>query len=273
MPYWPTTQGDGQRYQTMSDGFISVTSPGTSVTAGAVGVLGALSAIISTTARSDQLFLHVNNISGSGKMMLNLYLGTSPILQDYMIQVPRINSAGYAIPLPIRISAGQAINAKLRASVAGRTVQLYFTSIQTGFEPWPVGTRLIPYGTIPQGDETGAAFSVDGTILSPISGGKTGWVPLSGRSTTLYEHRGLLVAWGQGGGTLVTNRFLFDIGYGSPETVLIPDILQAHHGTPDGAVNNFWYFPIRVPAGIQLKARSQTDTGIPTFQIAVYGVI
>lgn len=98
--------------------------------------------------------------------------------------------------------------------------------------------------------------------------------PVELLASSAFDAFGIVVGLGNVGTAAGTNtRTLVDImvGGGGSEIVLIPDLMCGQAGESAGASSGpvYYYFPIYIPAGTRLSARSQSVAGSDTVHVSV----
>lgn len=123
--------------------------------------------------------------------------------------------------------------------------------------PVPGGNRIVPFSPY---------WSGDGVINSSASANVKG--AYEAVYTTVYDFDGLLVNFSPA--TLAVRDYLCDIsiGAGGSETIILPNLLYSASTVYEYAP---YYFPIHVPGGSVIRARTQCSTGSSGHEIFFFG--
>lgn len=121
-----------------------------------------------------------------------------------------------------------------------------------------------------QESATGRPATAWGASVTPAVGSKsTPWVELI--ASLSHDTYGLMVNINSGSTIGASRNTVLDIGIGaaSSEVVLIPDLICGNAGTYSLTGSGLWYyFPIFIPAGARVSARSQSSVAT-AFNVAV----
>lgn len=192
--------------------------------------------------------------------------------------VPDIHTGGGAasvchhVVFPVCIPAGSRISARAACTSAINSLIVSGRIVGQRFDGSPGRSRVSAYGVV--------SASTRGTSVDPgaSSNTKGGWVEIT--PATSAVHKALVFAVGNQNNSAPAvglSKWLFDIGVGAAgaEQVMIPD--YALTSTPSGPAAPALspVFPVDIPEGSRLSARSQcatTDATDRLLDIVVYGI-
>lgn len=131
-----------------------------------------------------------------------------------------------------------------------------------------------PQGIARVEDNVGAANAELGTSVTAAGSAHTKGSYTTLIASTGYAAFGIMVCVGNVGTAASTNtRTLVDIAIGaaSSEVVIIPNLLAGQAGASNSASSepNVYFFPITIPAGVRISARSQSLAASDTVHVQV----
>lgn len=257
---------------TDSKGFEVITASGTAHTK------GSWTALLAATA-FDIRWLEVTwlttRVSATDTKQL-LDIGYDPAGgTTYVVLVNNLMSGyidvrgGAGCALPCFIPAGSTVAARIQADVTSDTAEVGVIAHGGifGDNPDPTQGLIVSYGPV-------TADSGGVTLADAADDTKSAWVELTGATT--HPHQGLTVGiQGSGITTMVTAHQLIDIGIGAAasEVVVIPNIpVRRRNDETVIYLTRTLCFPLSVPEGVRIAARSQGSTGAESdLDVAVYG--
>jgi hypothetical protein len=121
----------------------------------------------------------------------------------------------------------------------------------------------------------GASNAEFGTLITASATPHTKGSPTQLLAATAFDSFGIIVGVGNVGTAATTNtRTLVDImvGGSGSEAVLIPNLLAGQVGASNSASSQpqYYYFPLYIPAGTRLSARSQSLAASDTVNVSVH---
>lgn len=172
--------------------------------------------------------------------------------------------------IPIPIPAGTRISARCQSSFASGTAQVALHFTRGGFFADSRLRKMVAFGT--------DASDSGGTSVDPgaTANTKGAWTQIIS-TTDIHPARQVLVALGNNQDSVRANAtWLIDVAIGASgaEKVIIPNLL-ANSGSSGDQVRPSFHgpFPISLPSGIRLSARSQCSintAGDRLLDVAVY---
>jgi hypothetical protein len=135
----------------------------------------------------------------------------------------------------------------------------------------PVGTNTFGNTYSPQA--TTRPNAAQGVAITPATGGKSGWVQLTA-STGDFDSYGILICFNSNSASAASRNTMADIGIGGAgsEVVLIENLICAGASTYVVGYNQWYFFPLFIPAGSRLSVRAHSSVAtafrcyIQTFQ-------
>ena len=250
----------GQRYETA--GAVDTGSRGTTITASAsTNTKGSYSEIIASTAFSAMGFwLLVFNPSAQGRFLIDLAIGGSGseqiIVPNFFTAQPSAKEGVAHAFFPMSIPAGTRLSARCQSNVASIATDVIVLLLGGGNHPLRSGQLVEAYGPITS-TTSGVTIDPGGTAHT-----KGAWAELIG-STARAIHTLVVMANNQNNGTHSFGTTLFDIAIGGAgsEQLVIPNIVRMTDGGPDtDSPQYLGTFPLTIPAGTRIAARSQCSS-------------
>jgi hypothetical protein len=122
----------------------------------------------------------------------------------------------------------------------------------------PIGTNTYGVTYSPQSATRPAA--AQGTAITPTTGSKSGWVQLTA-STGSFDSYGILINFNSNSASNASRNTMADIGIGAAgsEIVVIENLICAGASTYVVGFNQWYFFPLLIPAGSRLAIRAQSS--------------
>lgn len=270
MPDWPLMGGGVVHEASGAEAFSNthkIISSATANTKGAYVELIAATLEITTTL---EVAVRTNSTSSS---LLDISVGASSseqVIIANILTAARASQQDFRFFLPLFIPKGERISARVQSTGTSQEIHCGISVSGGPFMPSAPLGRMTTYG---------ATTSDSGGIsVDPGSTGSTKGAYSQIVSSTTNNIKLLWVMFGNLNNQAMGNdRFLFDIAVGSAtsETIIIPDIATSVTANSDGPLNPVaGPYPVRVPAGSRLAARSQSDATDATdrlLDVIIYG--
>jgi len=189
------------------------------------------------------------------------------VIANIMHEPGRVNVSLDAF-FPLYIPAGTRVSGRCQASVGGVTVQVAMITVSKGYATWPIYHSVTTYGA--------ATADSGGTQVDPglTQHTKGNWSQITASTSDVIKAMVGLVG-NQANSADATQDYRIDYGIGSPETVLIPDVLMRGNGSIDHKSPRAQMFYVNIPSGTRLAVRAQssnTDGTDRLCDVVLYGL-
>lgn len=265
---WPPTSGS--RIEVA--GANTATSGGTTVTSGAANTKGSWTELIASTPfECDALIVTANFAVTSCLLDIGVgAAGSETVLIPDILSSSLLANLQTQIRFPVRVPAGARLAARCAAVAAAANVTTVVHLVRGGFDAQTPRNLVKAYG-VDATDSGGTSIDPGGTANT-----KGAWTQVVASTTAAAKE--LIIAVGnQNNSTATAANFLFDIGVGAAasEEILIPNyriVASVNETLIPGASPAF---PVSIPEGSRLAARSQSSTTDATdrlLDIVLYGI-
>lgn len=184
------------------------------------------------------------------------------------LQAPNTAAFSYALYMPIAIPSGASIYARAWCLAAAGTVNVLITGVAGGGEGY---SRCQTIGV--DATNTNSFGTAISRGIQPAEGSWTALANAAGAQTTGEPIRAVILLLGNRGGQDATVRWFWDIALGSPQTVVLEDLITTTTLSADTHTPQVYGpIPLSIPALTQIYARVSTSiTSTITSDIALLG--
>lgn len=254
MADWPLAQGDGSHVAACT--FTADSSYGAALTAGASNVKGAwVEGLAATPFDACGFLFQTSSSNSNANYLFDMGIGTAGneivVMPNFLISPPIASMAGSSAYFPVRIPKGSRISFRIQSGTAAATASAHALFVAAGFGQDPGFSRITDYGVLSSGATDSTSLNPGGTINT-----KGSWVTLSGNgASTPYPIKYMIVNVQTNNTAASAAAWKLDIGIGATPTIIVPDLIVRVNGTTDQVLHSTFSLPVRIPAGVALKAR------------------